>query len=1635
MSTPTGLEAVLATFREAATSNRDLGDLFERLTANYLVTDPQYADLFSDVWLWSEWPDHWGPDVGIDLVARERATGDYWAIQCKFYLETHSLQKGDIDSFFTASGKRFSTTEGERHFARRMIVSTADQWGKHAEEALADQVIPTVRLWFKDLAASPIDWSQFSLAHLQDIRLKPKKQAREHQNKAIACAIEGFRTSDRGKLIKACGTGKTFTSLRLMEQVVPDAGRVLFLAPSISLVSQTLREWTAEALTPIHALVVCSDTKVGKEEEDLRLHDLAYPATTDARKLAVAAQAVTADRRLVVFSTYQSIQVVADAQRQGLGDFDLIICDEAHRTTGIALSAEQDRLVRQRAMDRLESQGKTVKNRRAKPEGELSDFLKVHHQHIVRGHKRLYMTATPRIYAEASKTKAGEQEAVLFSMDDEAIYGPEFYRLGFGKAVELDLLAEYKVLIVAVEESRMAGLANAYHSAYKLAESDKKAINIHFATKIIGSWKGLSKQGLVLVDEDGQQEAATEDQAPMRRAVAFSKTIKDSKLTTETFGRLADIYQGQHGADAPATLVDCQLRHVDGAMNARQRLESLDWLRANPGEGNCRILSNARCLTEGIDVPALDAVIFFDTRESIVDIVQSVGRVMRKAPGKQYGYIVLPVCIPSAKVTDYNSYIDSDPQFKGIWKVIKALRAHDESLVDEAEFRRKIEVIGDPGEKGGAGEGQGDGGQTLELDFPALPIDDVSEAVYAAIPKKLGDREYWSEWAKSIALVADRLIGRITALLDSNPQIAADFAGFLKGLQDTLNPAVSRAEAVEMLAQHILTLPVFQALFAGSDFPESNAVGKALQVIVRQLDAAAVDSETEGLEKFYANVRERISLAKSDKSKQDIIRNLYDTFFNNAFPRMAERLGIVYTPVPVVDFILRSADVALQRHFGQRLASQEVQVLDPFAGTGTFIVRLIQSGLIDPKALRHKYAQELHANEIILLAYYIATINIETAYHAATGEYRPFEGMILVDTFQMKEAGDLVDKIVLPENNARAERQLAQPIRVIVGNPPYSAQQESENDNNKNLTYPTLDGRIRSTYAAQSSAKLVKNLYDSYIRAIRWASDRIDKKGIVAFVTNGSFLDANNMDGLRKCLTDEFSHLYVFNLRGNQRTSGEESRREGGKIFGSGSRTPVAITIMVKDPSHDGPCELRYHDIGDYLNREDKLDRIDEFGNIDGIDWQRIMPNAAGDWVNQRDPAFDNFIPLGNKEDKDADVVFEMYSLGVVTNRDAWAYNFSHEALTENMSRMIDTYNAEQSRYERACSGKTKEQWPPIERIIDTDPKRISWTHNLKTDAVRGKKYLLETSSSVRSMYRPFTKQWLYFNRRFNERVYQMPRIFPTSKHKNILISATGIGASKSFSALATNCIPNLHLHDTGQCFPLYWYDKPKDTPTDAQGAMAFDMGETPDADGYIRREAITDWALSAFRDRYQDPRIGKEDLFWYVYGILHSPEYKTRFAADLRKMLPRLPFATDFWAFSQAGRELGRWHLGYETVEPYPLVEDAKRLVMEAGDYRVHKMAFGKKDGKPDKTVIVYNANLTLRDIPLDAYRYVVNGKSAIEWVMERYAVTVDDPSQIRKDPNTWSDDPRYIVDLVKRIVRVSLETVRVVNTLPPLP
>jgi Predicted helicase len=1004
------LNTILEEFRQTATSTRDLGDKFERLTVQYLETDPLYKEHFSKVWLWMDFPKrNNAPDTGIDLVAEERDTGDYCAIQCKCYDPDYTLQKSDIDSFFTASGTDV--------FNKRIIVSTTDKWSKHAEDTLNNQQIPVNRLTLHDLANSPIDWSAFSLKKPQ-LKLKPKKQTRPHQQTALDKVIAGFQESDRGKLIMACGTGKTFTSLKIAEQFATNQkSLVLFLVPSISLLSQTLREWTAESDINFHSIAVCSDTKVGKrkrddDDSDITVSDLAFPPTTNAQEIIKSYRAAHGKTLTVIFSTYQSIQAIADAQIKGLPEFDLIICDEAHRTTGVTISGE-----------------------------DTSHFVKVHEQDFLKGKKRLYMTATPKIFSDDTKVQAQQNDASLCSMDDVDLYGKEFHRLGFGEAVGNDLLADYKVMVLAVDEKYVSATFQK-----QLADAGNE-LNLEDAVKITGCWNGLSKRIT--------ESVITDDIQPMKRAVAFSRSIKDSKKIVDLFTEIVNQYQKLNPDDE--NLLYCELDHVDGTQNALERVSKLEWLKADTSnEGNiCRILSNARCLSEGVDIPALDAVIFLTPRNSVVDVVQSVGRVMRKAEGKKYGYIILPVGIPAGMSPDVA--LKDNQKYKVIWQVLQALRAHDDrfnATVNKIELNQKrppqINIIG---VGGGIDENSRSGNRTqsdntyqqLELNFP---IEEWRDAIYAKIVVKCGDRRYWEDWAKDVAIIADRHTTRIKALLENSESNAKQaFDEFLTGLHNNLNPNVTQDEAIEMLSQHLITKPVFDALFEGYEFTKSNPVSQTMQRMLDVLEGQSLEKEVRTLEKFYQSVRDRASGIDNAEGKQRIIIELYDKFFRAAFPRLVERLGIVYTPVPVVDFIINSADYALKQEFGVGLTDEGVHILDPFTGTGTFLVRLLQSGLIKPEDLQRKFTSELHANEIVLLAYYIAAINIEETYHYLSGnDYQPFNGIILTDTFQMFENEGTETKPNLPnfadnflENNQRVIDQKGQEITVIIGNPPYSA--------------------------------------------------------------------------------------------------------------------------------------------------------------------------------------------------------------------------------------------------------------------------------------------------------------------------------------------------------------------------------------------------------------------------------------------------------------------------------------------------------------------------------------------------------------------------------------------------------------------
>jgi predicted helicase len=1588
------IHSLLADIRATALSEREKGDRFERLMQAYLRTDPLYAERFSAVWMWGEWPERdTGRDTGIDLVAEERDGDGYCAIQCKFYASDHRLEKADIDSFFTASGKA--------PFTSRLIISTTDRWGPNAEDALNNQRIPVARIGLSEIAQSPVRWDiVWPAAADAELHLEvvAKRKLRPHQSAAVDAVFDGFASHERGKLIMACGTGKTFTSLKIAERLAGenDHTNVLFLVPSISLLSQALREWTAQSQTEMRCFAVCSDTKVGKrsQSEDIRAHDLALPATTDPAKLMEQVRGTSDDVHLtVIFSTYQSIATIAEAQKAGLPEFDLVVCDEAHRTTGVTLPGE-----------------------------DASQFVRVHDNRYINATRRLYMTATPRLFDDSAKSSATANAALLCSMDDEAIYGPEFHRLGFGQAVEQGLLADYKVLILTVDERY---LARAMQSQFADQNSE---LNIGDIAKIVGCWNGLAKRSGTTSEGSGFAPG----EPPMRRAVAFSRTINESKGLTKAFTEVIGAYEG---ADDGA--LECEVRHVDGTHNALQRNAQLDWLKGELAESECRILSNARCLSEGVDVPALDAVLFLNPRNSVVDVVQSVGRVMRKAEGKEYGYIILPIGIP-ADVTPEQALADNK-RYRVVWQVLQALRAHDDrfnATVNKIDLNRnkpKQIMVGTIGFDRDDGSGQSSeqdaaAATQLALDFH---VEEWRDAIYAKIVTKVGERTYWENWAKDIAAIAARHVERINALLaepSSNAQ--QRFDEFLAGLRANLNDSITRDDAIDMLAQHLITRPVFDALFEDYAFAEHNPVSQVMQRMLATLDEQHLTTENDTLEEFYKSVRMRAADIDNAEGRQRIITELYEKFFKVAFPRVAEQLGIVYTPVEVVDFIIQSVEHVLAAEFGASISDAGVHVLEPFAGTGTFVVRLLQSGLITPADLARKYASELHANEILLLAYYIAAINIEATYHdLAGGQYRPFNGIVLTDTFQMTEAGDSMDELIFPDNNERAVQQKALDIRVILGNPPYSVGQGSQNEGAANLAYPTLDRAIEHTYAAGSSAGLKRNLYDSYIRAFRWASDRIKSDGVIAFVSNGSFIDGGFADGFRRVLAEEFSSVYVLNLRGNQRTSGETSRREGGKIFGQGSRTPVAITLLVRRPGATGPCVVRYHDVGEYLTRDEKLATISELGSVGGVQWTQLTPNAAGDWIDQRDETFARFQPLGDKKEDGIEAMFSVYSLGVVTNRDAWAYNYSRAAVIANMSRMVSFYSTQLTEFEQWLRKTQRTRTAAdVDAFIDRDPSKISWTRGLKEDLRKGKDAELDEQRVVASMYRPYCKQWLYFDRQLNEMVLLMPRLFPTPQHPNVVIATTGVGASRPFSALITDVIPNLHLEDTGQCFPLYHYE-----PDTGDGATLFSDGEV--RGGYRRRDAISDQTLARYQARY-GAGLAKDDIFYYVYGLLHSPDYKQRYAADLKKMIARIPMVEDFWAYSSAGRELASWHLGYETVDPYSLEEIATSdHAGERAGWLVEKMRFAKTGSAKDTTRIVYNTHVTLAGIPDEAYRYEVNGKSAIEWLIDRYEVKTDPNSGIVNDPNTWAtehNDPRYIVDLLKRIVTVSIETTNIVAKLP---
>ncbi|MFP6311836.1 type ISP restriction/modification enzyme [Helicobacter pylori] len=1351
---------------------------------------------------------------------------------------------------------------------------------------------------------------------------------------------------------------------------------------------------------------MCSDDKVGQskneDNDDIKFSELPLkPSTRLEDILSVHKKAQKENKRFIIFSTYQSALRIKEAQEAGLNEIDLIICDEAHRTVGAMYSSNE--------------------------RDDKNAFTLCHSDGNIKAKKRLYMTATPKVYSESSKAKAKEKDNVIYSMDDEEIFGEEIYTLNFSKAIALDLLTDYKVIILAVRKENLSGVTNSVNKKIsqlkaKGTKLDKKLINNEFVCKIVGTHKGLAKQDLIVLDDENKEDHNLQNKADTfvsQRAISFCKSINTSKNIKDSFETIMECYDEELKKKSFKNL-KISIDHIDGTMNCKERLEKLENL--NTFQPNtCKVLSNARCLSEGVDVPALDSIVFFDGKSAMVDIIQAVGRVMRKAKHKKRGYIILPIALEESEIKNLDEAVNNT-NFKNIWKVIKALRSHDPSLVDEATFKEKIKIFGSNDEsnpddeeelkKDKTEQAKNDPKQAQKTLFDAILLQDLANAVYNVMPTKLGDRNYWENFATKTGNIARTLNNRLKIIFDKNPEF---FHGYLDSLRGNIHQNIREDEALDMITSHIITKPIFDALFGDNI---QNPIAKALDKMVEKLSDLGLEGETKDLKNLYESVKTEATHARSQKSQQELIKNLYNTFFKEAFRKQSEKLGIVYTPIEVVDFILRATNGILKKHFNTDFNDQSITIFDPFTGTGSFIARLLskENALISDEALKEKFQKNLFAFDIVLLSYYIALINITQAAQNRDSSLKNFKNIALTDSLDIYEEKN--DKGVfaffedLKENKEIKTTMEKQNIRVIIGNPPYSAGAKSENDNNQNLSHPKLEKRVNEKYGKNSASRSVgQTTRDTLIQSIYMASDLLKDKGVIGFVVNGGFIDSKSADGFRKCVAKEFSHLYVLNLRGNQRTSGEVSKKEGGKIFDSGSRATIAIVFFVKDSSVTNNT-IHYYEVGDYLKREAKLHLLANFENLESVPFKEITPNAKGDWINQRNEEFEKLIPLKRDKTLQNPSIFDINSLGVATNRDPWVYNFSPNILTQSVQTCIDTYNADLKRFNERFREAFKQRTAkdkgikPADRYkhlndkeITTDKTKIAWVQNLKTQLIKGKKLddFSQEKISV-SLYRPFNKQYFYYERELAWSFYLMKKIFPDKSARNVVINTSSM-ASRNFSCLIANEITDCQTMANTQAYPLYYYD---------------DLGN--------RYNAISGYALNLFRRHYKDNAIVEEEIFYYIYAILHHKGYLEKYKNSLAKEVPRIALSEDFKELSVLGKELGELHLNYENGEMHTSVKHnlLENAAIE-GYYDVEKMT---KKGD----CIIYNQNIAITKIPQKAFDYVVNGKSAIDWVIERYQKTMDKDSLIENNPNHYAGG-KYVFELLCRVIKLSEKSVDLIE------
>lgn len=1580
MGAPKTFEDVLEKIRTESKNSVELGTKFENLMISFFRSDSMYKREFDKVWRFGDWAREYGieksntkkktKDDGIDIIAQIRSESkkkEFCAIQCKAYADDRRISKPDIETFLSEIKNH---NDSKHNITREILATTSEDIGDTAYEYINK---PHSRKIDKDtLRASSIDWSKYP-----KILPKKPKSLYDYQKIAFEDVKKGFGQSERGKLIMACGTGKTLVSLHVAERIAGRGKLILYLVPSISLILQSMREWSDNANIAHYYMAVCSDKSV-KNSEDGTMVELESPASTSPEMLKERLKNAGSNTMNVIFCTYNSIDVVSKATNGR--KFDLVFSDEAHRTTSIS-------------------------------DKKLEPFYsKVHHDKNISARKRLYMTATPRIYTGNVKGRAQAEEKEVISMDDVEVYGPEFHNLKFRDAVhKYGALCDFKIHVTVMDSNLMDRIVQ------KSQAGDEYALPVSEQTLLASVWHAIQ------YPEEGNHPKL------LQRVIAFCDMINSSKLFAgvplkhkldilekpkedQEKIRESDKYRSFKNLVSHVNTItgmsdnDVDVKHIDGSDNAQTRRRELEWLKSsNDNPNECRIISNARCLSEGVDVPALDAVVFMNPRKSVVDVVQAVGRVMRKADGKKYGYIILPVALPMGMSED--EALSNNKHFKTVWQVISALKSHDADLGEEINQLTLAKIQNYDTQitpriiiKHAYGHDYHD----------YRPIEQkIINGVATRLIKRIGDTYYYDRYGQKLGSATRTIEERLKNKMNLDNLTKKEIQKFHKGLQNIINESVTETATIQAISQHMVLSRVFDVLFSGK-FTSQNPISIAFNTVI---DKIGFKEELKDLEEFYIDVERNAAQIKTKEARQNFIKKIYANFFESADKKGTEKHGIVYTPIEIIDFIINSTQYILKTQFDTDFNDRSVKVLEPFAGTGTFLVRLLESGYITNN-LYQKYKNDIFANEIILLAYYIASVNIETAYANLknSGKYVPFEGLSYTDTLRInsryrnderhRKEPMVLDQFKMAHDRLR--NQKGTHLHVIIGNPPYSVGQKDAADDNPNIKYPELDERIKNTYKTRTKTIRVTPLYDSYIRSIRWASDRIGRSGVISIITNASFIRTPATAGVRACLAEEFTDVYCFDLRGDQNNHGEISKKEGGKIFGGGSKSPIAIVILVKNPKKK-THSIHYKDIGDYTSRDEKLDMVKNFKSILKINWDIITPDKHHDWLDQQNDDLLKYTSMGSESAKSGkskknkknnvptysnmEPIFEKYSLGTSTNRDVWVYNSSKTDLEKNMRKHVNYCNA---------------QDPKNPRI---NPMMGKLTRGLRSK-LKNKRPFDEKKIRI-SLYRPFFKQYLYFDstRTYNEDVHLMPKFFPENRSKNLAICVPDKGKIGIFSVLITEVTPDLHVIEQSQCFPLYIYKNHKD-----------------------KKSNIIDSVLQEYQQHYDDKKITKKDIFYYVYGLLHHTDYKKKFANNLSKKFPHIPMAPNFWKFAETGEKLVDLHLNFETCEKYDLGKPKNRFD------NLEKMAFSRVriDGKScnDVTKLKINGIEVFDNIP--NIQYQVNGRTPLGWIIDQYETKFDKKGKsgiVKKHCEGMTE--KKTIALIERMVYIGVKSDKIIEEL----